>query len=763
MKSYIIIIFSSLFGASLLGQVKYTISGYVMEEGSQEKLADVTIFDQLSKNGTYTNEHGFFSLSLDQDSINLFVSSIGYQDYYFEINLKRDTSITVYLKFSTELETIEVKESREVPLVNQTQSGKISIALDQVKSAPALLGEVDILKVVQLLPGVQAGLEGLNGFHVRGGSNDQNLILLDGIPIYNSSHLLGLFSTFNADVVKYMSLYKSGFPARYGGRISSILDVRLKDGNMENYHGKISLALLSSKLHLEGPIKKEKSSFLVSIRRSYYDIFANTYLKIVEDEVQKINFNFYDINAKYQQMINDKNRIFGSIYVGNDIFGFAIQQPDSEIFTAIKWNNKIASIRWNKEISAKFFSNISANFSDYNFENNISSTSLDTTETSTFATNYQSRIQELSAKMHFDFVPNPNHYIKFGANLTRYSFKPGTISIINDKTSSKIDTTLGASQEISPELSLYIEDELSVGKLKAHIGLHYSAFFTGKTYSLLQPRVSLNYKLMDRISAKLSLSRMQQYVSLLSNETISLPSDIWIPSTQKLDPLNSWQYTLGLATSFKGIDFSIDVFYKKMNNVNSYKDGSSLFIDIQIPWEDKITQGEGESYGIEFFMQKKIGNSTGWFGYTLSRNWRRFDEINKGIKYPYKYDRRNSIQAVWSHQFSKKFSTSATWVYGTGNAVTLPNYIIEVSNGRDIFIADSRNNYRMSPYHRLDIGCEFKKQKKRSVRIWSLSVYNAYFRINPYFIEIVNWNNGYRIRETGILPIIPNASLSYEF
>jgi hypothetical protein len=659
------------------------------------------------------------------------------------------------------------------------------------------LGEVDVLKALQLLPGVQGGSEGQNGIYVRGGGPDQNLITLDGVPVYNVSHILGFFSVFNADALKNVTLYKGGFPARYGGRLSSVIDINMKEGNMKEFHGEGSIGMVASRLTLEGPIFKDKTSFIVSARRTYVDILMAPFIAAASagaGENVKLKLNFYDLNAKINHKINAKNRIYLSAYSGNDIFGSVItegKKTDANYSRAdfgINWGNLTSALRWNHEISNKLFANTTLTYSNYDFEFRAGFDSKDgssDTIQSTLA-RYTSGIKDWSAKVDFDYVPNPNHYIKTGANWINHTYNPGATQIkFTDGATVPLDTTLGSKKTIANEFAVYVEDDMRFGAFKANIGLHASAFAVGKSfYTSLQPRIGLNYLLSNSLALKASFCTMRQYINLLTNEGLGLPSDLWVPSTERVKPQDSWQVAVGTAkTLWDEYEFSLEGYYKQMKNVVAYKPGVS-FIGLNKDWQDKVTQGRGEAYGMEFLIQKKKGRFNGWLGYTLSWNWRQFDDINGGKVYPFRYDRRHDLELVANYKITDKWSVSGTWVYGTGNALSLTNQSYTVPASSNIWYSDyngstigkekigafannfvvsqpsEKNAYRMNPYHRMDIGFEYKKKKKRSERTWSFGAYNAYNRKNPFFIY-----SGYSdakkrevYKQVSIFPVIPNVA-----
>jgi hypothetical protein len=766
---------------------KTTISGYLRDASSGEPLISANIYDQHSDQGTVTNVFGFYSLTLRSDSVDLNFSYIGYEPVNYIFLLEQDTTLNIDLDGAVQLEEVVVRASRQGERIEErSQMSQMTVPVEQIKMAPVLLGETDVLKTLQLLPGVQSGGEGQTGLYVRGGSPDQNLVLLDGVPVYNTSHLLGIFSIFNADAVKNVTLTKGGFPARYGGRLSSILEINMKEGNLQEWHGEGSIGMISSRLTLEGPIKKDKTSILVSGRRTYADLLFRPLVALAnqgaEEEV-KINLHFYDLNAKVQHKFNDKHRLFLSAYLGADVFFTDVSDEEDSFGGGIDWGNSISALRWNWQINNKIFANTTLTYSRYQIDVIAEQSSRYEDGTSeAFSANYFSGIEDWAGRVDFDYLPAPGHYIRFGGGITNHTYRPGALSLNVAFDQEKFDTLIGSRNEFSDELFLYLEDDMQLGPLKANVGLHGSGFKVGdQFYTSLQPRIGLNYLLPKDIALKVSFARMTQFINLLTSESFSLPTDLWVPSTERIKPQQSWQAALGIARTFgDGIEISLEGYYKQMHNVISYKEGASFLFGLENDWQDKVTQGDGESYGAELFVQKKFGRTTGWLGYTLSWNYRQFDEINGGQRYPFRYDRRHDLSIVVNHDFNDRISLSGAWVYGTGNAVTLNTFEYPIgyfdfdfgSNFNTIQSGGERNAFRMSDYHRLDLSLRMTKQMKRHQRTWVFGVYNAYFHRNPYFIladrDFVVQPDGSVedqpvFREVSILPIIPSISYQFKF
>ncbi len=743
--------------------------------------------------GAVANEYGFYSLTLPRrDSLRLRFSYIGYGSRDTLILQPPATlAIDLGLQSAAELETVVVTSNQGERIEQRTQMSTVEIPVAQIKRVPALLGEVDVLKTLQLLPGVQSGGEGATGLYVRGGSPDQNLVLLDGVPIYNVSHLLGVFSIFNADALRNVTLTKGGFPARYGGRLSSVLSINMKEGNLNEWEGEGSLGLISSKLTLSGPLRKGRTSVLLSGRRTYADLIAAPLLKRTAGPGTETDLGlyFYDLNAKLQHKVNDRHRLFLSFYNGSDVFRTEISEETETYGGGTNWGNLISAARWNWQVGPKLFVNTTATYSRYRIEIN----SLSANGEDEFRARYFSGINDLGGKMDFDYVPNPNHYLRFGTGFTHHTYHPGAVSLLNRAEDAvDLDTLIGSSSTSAAEVYAYLEDDISLGALKVNVGLHLSGFAVdGEFYSSLQPRLGLRYLVRDDWSVKASYSRMQQYINLLASESLSLPTDLWVPTTAQVRPQQSWQVAVGAAKTYRSAyEVSLEAFYKKMNNVLSFREGASFLLGLESDWQTKVTQGRGEAYGAEFFVQKKEGRLTGWVGYTLSWNNRQFEELNGGRAFPFRYDRRHDLSVVGNYDFSERIGLSGAFVYGTGNAVTLPIYTYTTVNPQAgthwsnnyypdrIETSTEKNSFRMTNYHRLDLSVSFRKKKRWGERSWVISVYNAYWHRNPYYMEVgPEWvctedsnggtSCGYGDRlvvsEVSILPIIPSVAYTFKF
>ena len=787
------------------------ISGVITDNQTGETLISANVYENSSLRGTISNNYGFYSLILPAGKATIVCSYIGYQTQEIELDLTHNITVDFKLEPVLEIEEVAITDKSPQQTVRSSQMSVLELPVLQAKQLPVLFGEVDIIKSLQLMPGVQSGTEGSTGLYVRGGGPDQNLILLDGVPVYNVNHLFGFFSVFNADAIKSVSLIKGGFPAHYGGRLSSVIDIRMKEGNMKELKGEGSIGLISSKFTLEGPIIKDKTSFIVSGRRTYIDLlsyplqYALNKKNIDSGEKDYAGFNFYDLNAKVNHIFNPNNRLFLSAYLGKDKFYLKEKSnyndptnnyySQGEGYAGLHWGNATIALRWNHLYNNRLFSNLTLTFSDYTFvtqyEEKENTTTGDEEEHQEVSFEYYSRIRDYALNYDFEYNPLPSHYIRFGINNTVHTFSPGVTVLqqSSETNTSAIDTSFGRKNIPANEFFAYAEDDISIGKrFKINLGFHYSNFYLKDTiYHSIEPRISARYMLTENLSLKASYVRMNQYINLLTNTTIGLPTDLWVPCTRNIYPQKAWQTALGGALGIGDqYEVTLEGFYKKMKNLVEYNEGASFF-DLNRNWEELVTQGEGESYGVELFVQKTAGKTSGWIGYTLSWSTRQFEDISYGKKFPYKYDRRHDISVVLTHKFSDRIDIGMTWVFGTGHALTLAderfasheavmnNYFS--SNESQYYFGDSeftryfetRNSFRMPAYHRLDLGINFSKQKPRIKRVWSFGVYNIYARKNPFFIyesQDYDFNTGEIksvLKQVSILTFVPYFRYSLSF
>ena len=800
---------------SILMSQNYTISGTVTDAATGETLIGATVLDTRSSKGTVTNAYGHYSLTLRADSVLLKVSYVGYEPQQFAIRLERNMQLSVKLKPSLQLDEVVIVAERP----GDTRSSQISatqMTMEKIKSVPVMFGEADIIKALQLMPGVQSGSEGNSGMYVRGGGPDENLFLLDGVPLYNVSHLGGFFSAFNTDAVKNVTLYKGSFPARFGGRLSSVLDVTQNNGNDQEIHGNASIGLISAKFNLEGPIVKEKTTFSLSARRTYAELFLIPTImwfnslshddEPAPDVAQNAKFDagyyFYDLNAKVTHKFSDRSRLYGSSYLGEDFVHGKVRTVTSlgeDMYMGFEngWGNMIGALRWNYQLAPKLFMNASLAYTQYrnNIVGSIEKTvGPDDPAPSTMEGDYSSGIKEATARVDFDYSPNPEHSVKFGTYFTRHWFTPevatGSVNYYDSVQMNgafRMDSTIFNGIVPANEMVAFIEDDWSITEaLKIDYGLHLSGFRVQDTfYWSPQPRVSGRLMLSDDVSVKLGYAYMTQYVHLLSTTSVSLPTDLWVPVTNRVEPMRSHQVAGGVFYSRSGIaDFSVEAYYKKMSNLIEYKDGATFFGSSE-HWENLVYAGDGWSYGIEFLVQRDIGNLTGWVGYTWSHTMRQFNRegqvLNGGEPFPAKYDRRHDLSIVLNYKFSDRCDVSATWVFSTGNTATLatqrypvasdePDDYDQPANGYgtgQLSVHEGRNNYRLPNYHRLDLGANFHRRFKHCRRTINVSIYNVYNRQNPYMIyqSATNSYQGYpsALMQLSLFPIIPSAAYTLYF
>ncbi len=749
------------------------ISGFIKEKGSRENLIAATVYIAETKQATLSNNYGYYSISTNKDTITLIVSSVGFQKQAFTIILKNDIVQDFELVSNNNISEVVITDSKENLISQDQQMSIMRVPIEQIQQIPGLLGEKDVLKVLQLLPGVQKGSEGNSGLYVRGGGPDQNLIILDDAPVYNAFHLFGFYSLFNGDALKSVELTKGGFPARFGGRLSSVLEMNMKDGDKEKYRAEFGVGLISSRFTVEGPIKKNKSSFLLSGRRTYIDALIYPLLP----KESKGGYYFYDFNAKANIEIDKKNTIYLSGYFGRDKFYASSNFSDYSSRFGLYWGNGTGTIRWNRVINSKLFSNTSFIYSLYRFNISIK----EKFNGDEFEIRLYSGIRDLSIKQDFDYALNNKHLIKAGVFIQQHRFTPSATTIKNSEFPEEDEESIETIDAL--ENAAYIEDRYQITpRLNSNIGLRFSHFLqNSKNYVGLEPRLGFSYQLKTDLALKASYAMMNQYIHLLSSTGVGLPTDLWVPATDLVRPQRSNQVAIGAAKDFipQKINVSIEAYYKHMNNVIAYKDGASFLTvdepgtEDKIKWDENVTSGQGWSYGLEFLLKHDGDRFSGWLGYTLSWTELQFDAINFGKKYFARYDRRHDLSLVVIHKVSKDITFTTTWVYGTGNAITLPKseYIAVVpgqgqQGSYNNYVSDygAKNGFRMEAYHRMDMGIQFHKQLKRSTRIFEISVYNLYNRKNPYFYYIGYDDSGNRkLRKINLFPMLPSISWTYKF
>lgn len=789
MKLYLFILFS-LCSFFINAQNIITISGFVYESKTEELLPGATISIN-DKTGTVTNQQSFYSIRVPKGKNRITVSFIGFNEVRIEKIFNHDTLINFYLEpKSTSIEEIIITPESSNSSFLERKTGTNRISSSEIKKQPVLLGEFDLLKSLQLLPGIQSGNEGSSGLYVRGGSPDQNLVLFDGVPIYNAYHLFGFFSVFNADAIRYANIIKGGIPAQYSGRLSSVIDITMKEGDMNQYGSEVTFGLIASKVVVEGPIKKGKSSFMLTGRRTNLDYFSQAINKsyVGNKGNDQNKFYFFDVNVKANYIITPRNRLFLSFYTGRDqsktssIYKESINDQNSTYqhsqATNLNWGNQIVSLRYNLILSPRTFINITGYSSNYEYvssEKTTSTYSLTNNITKkTVQKEYVSNIYDLGAKLDAEYILHSGIRVKAGAQVVKHRYRPGVESFKSDNSNPELDVdTLFGKKFISKELSTYLETDIKIlKKVSLNMGVNYNSYNTSDTlFNSLEPRANLAIPLSNNLSVKASYSSLSQNIHLLSNSTVGLPTDLWLPATKRVIPQKGQIYTFGIYTIlYKQYQFSIESFYKDMKNLIAYREGASYFTG-NLSWEDKVTIGKGWSYGLEFLLNKTQGKLNGTLAYTISRTERKFSDLNNGRVFPYKYDRRHDVSINLSYNIKHNATLSATWVFGTGNAITMPNMIAFTDmyyGGQGIFntiyqVTESINGIRMPNYHRLDIGANFKKKLKWAERTLSVGIYNLYNRQNPYYIYIVYAPEGPIVKQKSLFPILPYVSYSLKF
>lgn len=777
--------------ATLAAQEKFTLSGYVKDAETGETLIGANVFynSKVGVSGTVTNLYGFYSLTLPAGEYDFEYNYIGFESIKKTIVLDKDISQNVELGTSALMldQDVVITGRKEDDNVSSADVGKVELSVDKLKTLPAFMGEVDVLKSIQLLPGVQASGEGNAGFYVRGGGADQNLILLDDATVYNTGHLFGFFSVFNADALKNTTIIKGGMPAQYGGRLSSVLDVTMKEGNNKRFQADGGIGLIASRLTLQGPIQKNKSSFIISGRRTYISELAQP--QINKTDFAGSGYYFYDLNAKVNYTFSDKDRVYLSGYFGRDVFTFA--NADRDFTTSIPWGNATGTLRWNHLFTDKLFMNATAVYNSYNFKFGV--------DVQDFKIEYFSGIRDYNFKVDFDYFPSLNHKVKFGMNYTWHKFSPSRLE------ANVQGTEVEPIEEINKahEVSVYVQDEWDVtDKLKVNVGLRAALFaqvgpydYTVsrdsvesfgegelvKAYPVIEPRLNFRYRINDATSLKGSVTYNTQFVHLVANSASTLPTDTWLPSSKLIKPQTAWQYSLGWFQNFaeNKYEASIEVFYKSLGNQIDY---TETYVPTGPPTklEDNFVFGRGRAYGAEFFVKKRLGKLNGWLGYTLSRSERIFDlegqEINGGSWFVSTFDRPHDISLALNYEISPKWVLGGVWVYASGQAVTIPKELA-IIQGTPVTLYGERNSYRIDAYHRMDLSLTYIPNPKKDKRLnseFNLSIYNVYNRNNIYYINFVNEltdttgdgeNDTYQNKALAVslFPIIPSITWNFSF
>lgn len=746
----------------LIGQ-NATISGTLTDASSGEALIGANIYITALKKGTTTNNYGFYSLTLPKtDSLGIAFTYIGFHPQFKKIFPYQNIKLDIELEPRVDsLSEVVVTAQQDDKNVSRPQMGVVDIPSEKIKELPAILGEVDVLKIVQLLPGVQAGNEGTTGFYVRGGNTDQNLVLLDEAVVYNPNHMFGIFSTFNSRAINNVNLIKGGFPAQYGGRLSSVLDIAMKEGNNKRLGAEGGIGLITSQLTLEGPIQPEKASFIVSGRRTYFDYIIEPFLP------RKINtsYAFYDLNAKLNWQVGSKDRLFISGFKGKDDATY-IQDG---IRYDILFGNATATLRWNHLFGQKLFLNTSLIFNEY--DQNISALQDNA------VLQVVSGIQDFTGKLAFQYFPNLNHSIRFGFNYLNHTFRSQGDSKNQSGTEPPSDiNTNTVPAKYFDEFAFYVNDEIRISdRISLNLGVRLPGFSSNEVqYFRIEPRATAKLAIDATSSIKAAYTVMNQFLHLVPSSTASVPSDIWIPSSKLTKPQLSEQYAFGYFKNFKNNQFesSVEIYYKTMENQVLFKEGNQLIETLDV--DNLLTYGKGWSYGAEFFLRKNSGKLTGWISYTWSKTEQKFENLNFGKRFPFRYDRRHDLSVAGTYSLGKKWSVSGVFVYSTGAVYTLPVGRISVAEAGSLFegnyfVYNERNNARLNPYHRFDLSISNKKKarmfRKDYQREWVFGVYNLYSRQNPYFVfyQVDAATNEPIARQVSLLPILPSITYNFKF
>lgn len=791
-KRFIILI--SLFVLFFNGySQKISISGYISDSATGEKIIGATVITSDYLNYAISNNYGYYILILNSssDSVRLQASYVGYSPAFLTIRPEQDLKINFNLNSENVISEIVVSAEKNTVYAKRKEMSIVTVPMAKVTVMPSLGGESDLLKSLQLMPGIQSGNEASSSLYVRGGSPDQNLIVIDDVPVYYVNHLGGFVSTFNSDAINSMKLVKGGFPAKYGSRLSSVLDVRMKEGNMKEFHGSGMIGMIASKIMIEGPLKKDTTSYMLSVRRFMYDLITRPLTRVTSIDGTSVGYNFYDLNAKVNHIVSPKDRLFLSFYSGGDkILTRQKNQTDINEMT-LEWGNILGSFRWNHLYSDRLFSNLTLYSTKYRLGNDFSYKYTHNNIQEKTSLSYWSGIVDLSAKADFDYSVNQNYKIRFGGTSVFHYFDPNTTSYQSVESGAAADTSFGSIQLKGLENGLYIENDILIGnRFFTNIGLRFTNYKTsGRNYFSYEPRVLSTFMISENILLKASYSSMNQYIHLLTGSGPNMQNDIWVPVTDAVKPSLSKQFALGLEKTFGNGDYevSFEGFHKTMNNLITYKEGVAVLSSAS-DWQTQVeTNGRGKSYGLEFLFQKTKGPVTGWVAYTYSNSTRQFENKNLGRPYPFKYDRTHDFSIVYLHKIKSNIQLSATWVYGTGNPYTLAagKFLMisdpgdELSQTGSYFrygqVYTDLNSYRMRAYHKLDVGINFYKTVKRGERTWSINIYNLYNRQNPYYYfldsiyeldpqgQVIPNLTRTVLKQQSYFPIIPSFSYSLKF
>lgn len=783
-KLFFLLIICCTVSTVLQAQEKYTVNGYIKDSLTGETLIGANLYIRSEGKGVSSNQYGFYSLTLKKGVYKAIISFVGYPTKEWEIELNTNIQKNFFLTAnSNAINNVTVVSRKRDNNIKSAQMGKMELNINAAKAIPAFMGEVDIMKTLQLMPGIRNAGEGNAGFYVRGGGADQNLILLDDAVVYNTGHLFGFFSIFNSDAIKNVSLIKGGMPAQYGGRLSSVVDVAMKEGNTNKTQVDIGVGLIASRFSIQGPIKKNKASFMISARRTYADALAKPFIKKTSDYYGS-GYYFYDLNAKMNYAFSEKDHLYISGYFGRDKFNF--NNSKRSFKTEIPWGNSTATLRWNHVFNKKLCVNSTLVYNDYQFALNG--------KQNDFNINLSSGIRDLNAKTDFDYYATPEHKIKFGVQYTFHTFLPNVLSGNQD---SVVFTPQNATKKYANEYAAYIQDDWEINsKIKLNLGLRYSSFQqvgrytkyikdgngnkidsvvygkgqTVQNYGGFEPRATIRFELNETSSLKAAVTHNLQYIHLVTNAGTTLPTDLWVPSTSIVQPQISWQYALGYFKNFKEgmFETSLEAYYKTMDHQIEYREGYTP--SLKDP-EEEFVFGKGWSYGTELFINKIKGRLTGWVGYTLSWTMRKFKDLNDGMTYPSRNDRRHDLSIVTNFELNKKWKLGSVFVYGTGAAISVPERFYFVSG--NLTQEFSRiNAYRMAAYHRLDFAATYTPTRKANSKYssnWVFSIYNIYSRMNPYFLYYDQTGSAatgdlkVTAKQVSLFPIIPSVTWNCKF
>lgn len=755
------------------------LSGIVIDAQSRERIVGARIKNISTGQIYLTNNEGFFSLSSSEDSLNILINAYGYSPIEDTLNFITGKFLIIRLKSVYDLEELEVREAKSSQSVPAEVSIWDEVITSETFNMPTIGGDIDVLNNLKLLGGVQGGGQGESGLIVRGGSPEQNLVLLDGVPIYNSYHLLGIYSVFNEAVINNVSLHKGAFPARYGGRLSSVVDITLKEGNKDTFLGKGSVGLIASDLTLEGPIGKKETSFIISGRRTYYDLLARPikfFQELNTDESNNTGFYFYDVFGKISHQTSPRSRISLSVFNGNDraFFNSTTRIEDTALVKesiegAFTWQNFLTSLRWSYVINKKTFLNINSGFvrnglefsDDYSLE-------IENTNRINNSLVYTSSLRDIFMKAELEKSTISKQRIIIGSEAIFHTFQPANQRLVNTSSIGSIDTTIGTNVIKGLEFSAYVDDEIRYSsKGILNIGLRYTAFqVEGKTYQSFQPRMSIQQQLGDNYTVGLSLTDMQQFVHLLPNNNLGIPIDIWLPVTQQIEPLRAQQINLSVKAQFKHLTLSLSGYTKRFENLIEYKEGVDL-LNSEDNWTDAVTSGSGQAQGVEFTANITLENLQIFSSYTLSKSTRIFNGINGGEEFPNKFDRRHNYSLLVSRKINKKWTLSGSWSFLSGNPITIPTskYLTWV-NGSPLVVENYglRNNYRMPSSHHLDFHLNYKAKPIPTSASWTIGVYNLYNRYNPFMLFTgLNDEGNLSLKVRTYLPVLPFLKYSFHF